>query len=128
MKKDEEDTTRELLGLTMSFDNLTMSYKLNFTSIKQKLALLKCATSRGTVSGPAASRGLLGSYWGVRWDNLNLDSPDVGSTTDDQLTGLQSRIKFFLNDMNPSGVNQSDQVIAQMREELTTRSRLSRKD
>jgi hypothetical protein len=41
MKKDKENTSRDLLDMSISFDNLAASYTTNFTIIKQTQAVLE---------------------------------------------------------------------------------------
>jgi hypothetical protein len=51
-------------------------------------------------------------HWldGVRWNNLNLGSPDAGTTVEDQITGLIRRqVTDLENGTTQRNLNQSDQ-------------------
>jgi hypothetical protein len=81
MMKYKDNTFRDLLDLSMSFDNLAASYTTNFTTIKQKLAIVLECMGRGAGSSRQSR---------VRWDNQNLESSQLNLATEDQLTGMWS--------------------------------------
>jgi hypothetical protein len=87
--------------------SLELSINTNQKSLCGEIAL-ECA-GRGAGCGPVP-RGP-GSWRGVKWDNLYLESPELNSTTEDQLTGLRSQMADLKHYHNSGDSNQSDSDI-----------------
>jgi hypothetical protein len=112
LKQIEKHTPSELLDLTLSFDNLAESYTMNLQAIKSKLVALERSSTSMGING--SSREGVGCR-NMRWDNLTLDSPDVGSSFEDQLTGLRT----WVSDLEYGGLStQSDRELRRLNEEL----------
>jgi hypothetical protein len=112
LKQIEKHTPSELLDLTLSFDNLAESYTMNLQAIKSKLVALERSSTSMGING--SSRECAGCR-NMRWDNLTLDSPDVGSSFEDQLTGLRT----WVSDLEYGGLStQSDRELRRLNEEL----------
>jgi hypothetical protein len=113
LKQAERDTSSELLDLTLSFDNLAASYSTNFQAIKAKLGeLAQGLRNLGTNSNARDARTLRRS---VQWDNLSLISPDVGSSLDDQMSGLRTPV----SDLEQAGAaSQGSRELRKLSEEL----------
>jgi hypothetical protein len=113
LKQVERNASSELLDLTLSFDNLAASYSTNFQVIKAKLGELEQGLRNlGTNSN---AQDATTPRRRVRWENLSLISPDVGSSLDDQMSGLRTPV----SDLEQAGAaSQGSRELRKLSEEL----------
>jgi hypothetical protein len=84
----EKVTSKELIDLMVSFDNLANSYSENFRAIKEKLISLEQGRQ---VAGPSGYEGA--GRRRIRWSNITLDaSLDAGTSIEDKISGLRRRL------------------------------------